>query len=43
MDVIAERTGLDAAVVASTLITLQLKRLVDQMPGGVFTHARRGK
>ena len=36
MESIIERTGLVSAVVSSTLMRLQIKRLVKQLPGQYF-------
>jgi len=36
MDTLIERTGLSSAVVSSTLMRLQIKRLVKQLPGHYF-------
>ena len=40
IEAIAEITALPASKVASTLISLQLKNLIRQLPGNVFVRAR---
>lgn len=41
IEVLADGTGRSAARVASTLVTLQLKGLVRQLPGGLFVRVER--
>lgn len=36
LDLVVERTGLDTSTISATLLTMELRRLIDRLPGSLF-------